>query len=128
MEAFFRNAEHHYAPMVKAVLYDPLGLRNTEVELLIDTGFSGGVLVPLRVYIDLELHHFEEPKVAGSTAIGYSIELRKSRGLIKIDGETLRCTIYSALGVKRPLLGREVLARIGMLYNPPREIMLGLKQ
>jgi len=89
-----------------AIIYDPLKTRSTELELVIDTGFQGGVLPPLKTHVDLGLNLIEEPKTKAGTAVGYRVELRRPRGLINVNGEITPCTVYTALGVKQPLLER----------------------
>lgn len=110
--------------MVKASLHNPIGEKSIEAELIIDTGFQGGVLLPLRTYISLGLNLFEEPKITAQRAIGNVVEFRVSRVLIEVTDLKLMCTAYTMLRVKKPLLGREVLKKTGLLYKPPKKLKL----
>jgi len=128
MITYFRNDELNYVPIIKATLKNPLGFKSVEMEFIVDTGFQGGVLIPFRTYIDLGLNLFEEPKAIAHTATGNRIELRTSKVLIEIGRLSILCTAYTALGVRRSLIGREVLRNTGLLYKPPNELRLGLDQ
>ena len=123
---YFRNDEENYAPVVRARIYNVLGDRETETEFIIDTGFQGGILIPLKTYVQLDLNLFEEPKAVAQTAVGSTIELRASRAIVEIGRSKITCSAYTTLGVRRALLGREVLKKLGLLYKPPRELKLGI--
>ncbi len=125
MNTYFRDDELNYAPFIEAVLRNPVGDKSIRIELVIDTGFQGGVLIPLPTYMDLGLNLFEEPKIIAQTAIGSEIELRVSKAIIEINGLNILCSAYTTLGVRRALLGREVLKKTGLLYRPPDELRIG---
>jgi len=91
--------------------------------MTIDTGFQGGVLIPLKTYTDLELYFLEEPKIAGIIATESRIELRRAKAILKINDFTTLCTIYTALGVTKSLLGREVLKTFGVYSKPPKKYL-----
>ncbi len=124
MSTYFKNNKLNYVPLVKATLRNPIDYRSVDVELVIDTGFQGGVLIPLHTYVDLGLNLFEEPKVIAQTATGNKVELRVSKVIIEIKDLNTLCTAYTTLGVRKPLIGREVLKRTGLLYKPPNELKL----
>ena len=100
--------------------------KSVEIEMTIDTGFQGGILVPLKTYTDLELYLLEEPKITGIIATGSRIELRRAKAILRINDFTTLCTIYTALGVMKSLLGREVLKTLGVYYKPPEKILIGI--
>ncbi len=124
MKLFFKDGEQNYVPIAEATIYNPVGDRSIKVELVIDTGFQGGVLLPLQTYVSLGLQLFEELKVIGQTATGNVVELRVSKVIIKLGNLKLMCRTYTTLGVRRSLLGREVLKRIGFTYKPPEILKL----
>ena len=126
MKLYFKNIDLNYVPIVEAILRNPIGHKSLSLELIIDTGFQGGVLIPFRNYLDLELNLFEEPKVIARTSVGGEIELRVSKVFIEFNNFKILCHAYTTLGVRRALLGREVLQRVGLLYKPPNELKLGL--
>ena len=72
--------------------------------------------------MELELHLLEEPKVMARIATGHEVELRVSRAVIRINNLSTLCTAYTTLGVRRALLGREVLKKTGLLYKPPNRL------
>ncbi len=126
MKTYYIDEERNYEPIVEAYLYNPVGKGRIKEEFIIDTGFGGGVLIPLDKYLKLELNLFEEPKVIGRTAIGGSVELRTSRVFVEIGNTKILCSAYTTLGVRRSLLGREVLKKLGLIYNPPKILEIGL--
>jgi len=114
-------------PVVEAVLQSPSSGKRLSVELVIDTGFQGGVLIPLRTYLDLGLNLHEEPKAIARTAVGGEVELRVSRVVLKVGSASIVCRAHTTLGVRRSLLGREALKELGLLYRPPNTLRVGLE-
>ncbi|MDT7890429.1 MAG: hypothetical protein RQ885_15820 [Desulfurococcales archaeon] len=126
MKAYYEDNVKNYLPIIRALISDPLEERSVETDMVIDTGFQGGILIPLRTHLDLNLDLFEEMKAMGETAIGGTVELRVSKVIIKLGKAKIRCSAYTTLGVKRSLMGREVLKELGLLYRPPKELKLGI--
>jgi clan AA aspartic protease len=126
LKTYYEDNVKNYLPIIRALISDPLEERSVETDMVIDTGFQGGVLIPLRTYLDLNLDLFEEMKAMGETAIGGTVELRVSKVIIKLGKAKIRCSAYTTLGVKRSLMGREVLKELGLLYRPPKELKLGI--
>ncbi len=116
------NDRLNYAPAIKTVLKDPLKEREVVTELIIDTGFQGGVLIPIETYVSLNLNLYEELKTLARTAVGKTVELRTSKAYVEVGGREVLCSAYTALNVEKPLLGREVLSKVGLLYSPPNKI------
>ena len=81
----------------------------------------------MKAYLSLDLNLFEKEETIAATATGTEVKLRTSKAIIEFDDESLECEAYTTLGVRRALLGREVLRRAGLLYNPPRELKLPLR-
>ena len=92
--AYFEDGRLNYAPTIEAVVKGPKG-----VKLLADTGFQGGVLVPLMTYVELGLNLVEEPKAVARTATGAKVELRSARAVLEIGNMEIPCKAYTALGV-----------------------------
>jgi clan AA aspartic protease len=126
LKTYFEDNVKNYLPIVRASISDPLEERSVETDVVIDTGFQGGVLIPLKTYLDLNLDLFEEMKAIGESAIGGTVELRVSKVIIKLGKAKIKCSAYTTLGVKRSLIGREVLKELGLLYRPPKELKLGI--
>jgi len=113
-------------PILETTIRNPVNDKAIKIELVIDTGFQGGVLIPLKAYIELELYLLEEPKVIARTALGHRMELRASKVIIEVNHTQVLCSAYTTLGVRRALLGREVLKRLGLLYKPPNVLKIGI--
>jgi clan AA aspartic protease len=126
LKTYFEDNVKNYLPIIRALISDPLEERSVETDVVIDTGFQGGVLIPLKTYLDLNLDLFEEMKAIGESAIGGTVELRVSKVIIKLGNAKIKCSAYTTLGVKRSLMGREVLKELGLLYRPPKELKLGI--
>lgn len=126
LKLYFEDLSLNYAPILEAVLRDPLRDKSAKLKMLIDTGFQGGVLIPLHVYLALNLSMFEELKTTGITAVGSKVELRTSRVIVEIGNLSILTHAYTGLGVKKSLIGREVLKETGFTYKPPKELRLNL--
>ena len=116
------NHVSNYEPIFKTILSDPLKERKISIELIVDTGFQGGVLIPLKTYVELNLNLYEEYRTLARSAVGKSFELRTSKAFIKVGDKELLCSAYTTLNVRRSLVGREVLSKVGLLYDPPSRI------
>ena len=46
--------------------------------------------------------------------------------IVKVNNVNILCRAYTALNVRRSLLGREVLKELGILYKPPNILKVGL--
>ncbi|RLE95729.1 MAG: hypothetical protein DRJ55_01295 [Thermoprotei archaeon] len=126
--AFYRNGKLNFLPVVKAVLRAPDKAKSLDLELIVDTGFQGGVLISLRDYLALGLNLFEEDRVIARAAVGRETWLRFSRVEVEIAGISAECRAYTSLGVRKPLLGREFLKRAGLHYEPPSRLEIGFAQ
>jgi len=124
VKVYLRNDELNYAPIVEAEVLNPLRTQSINLAFIVDTGFQGGVLLPLKAYLMLQLHLMEEGKAVGKLASGAEAELRVSRAAVKLDCWEVECKAYTTVGVRRPLLGREVLKETGLLYEPPLKLQL----
>jgi len=127
MKAYFENEDLNYAPLTEVVVYNPLKTRSVNLKLVIDTGFQGGVLLPLQAYLNLRLNLMEEVEATAATATGMEVKLRVAKVIIDLGGKQFESKAYTTLGVRRPLLGREVLKRAGLLYNPPKELKFPIR-
>lgn len=127
LKVYLEDNSLNYAPIIEVIISDPLREKSTKLRLVIDTGFQGGILIPLQVYLSLNLNMFEKPKASAVTATGAEIELRVAKAVVRLGDKEIECHAYTTLGVKRALLGREVLKQVGVLYNPPNELLIPLK-
>ena len=109
-------------PVMKVVLSDPASRGSTEVTPMVDTGFDGGLLLPLEQYIGLGRQNFEEPggTFVVRSASGLAISLRSSRGVAAVGGKRFRCSVYTSPLLLRPLLGRELLNRLKVSLDGPK--------
>lgn len=128
MRTYFEDSKLNYLPMVEVIIQTPSNGEALKFELTMDTGFQGGVLIPLHAYLNLGLNLHEEPKITGRTATGNVVEFRVSKVMVKLDNMSVSCHAYTTLGVWRPLLGREVLKKLGLLYKPPTTLRVGLTE
>lgn len=99
MKAYYEDNVKNYLPIIRALISDPLEERCVETDMVIDTGFQGGILIPLRTHLDLNLDLFEEMKAMGETAIGGTVELRASKVIIRLGKTKTRCSAYTTLGL-----------------------------
>ncbi|RLE59493.1 MAG: hypothetical protein DRJ35_05645 [Thermoprotei archaeon] len=124
MKAYFSQSEKPKVPMLDVTVYNPPLNKKVRLNFIIDTGFAGGILIPLDTYVSLNLHLFESTKKVGKLATGITIELRVSKAILDFDGIKIPCHAYTSLGVSKNLLGREVLEKIKLTCIPKQDKML----
>ncbi len=112
-------------PVLSVTLSDPTSRSSAEVTPMVDTGFDGGLLLPLEQYLGLGLQDFEEPGGAfvARSALGLSVSLRSSRGVATVGGIRIQCSVYTSPLLLRPLLGRELLNGLVVTLDGPRNEM-----
>ena len=110
-------------PVLKVTVSDPLRRSKAGFLARVDTGFDGGLLMPLDSYVGLNLQDFEEPSAGfvARSAQGITVKLRSSRGFVGVQGEDFGCRIYTTPILLRPLLGMELLNRWKVTLDGPRE-------
>ena len=107
-------------PIVALKLGDPLGLRGIDVTARVDTGFDGGVLLPLETYLRLGLQEFEESSdLVGRTAQGTAVKLRESRGVVTLQGEQFASRVFTTPLLLKPLLGLDLLKHWRAIFDGP---------
>ncbi|RLG87457.1 MAG: hypothetical protein DRO15_04900 [Thermoprotei archaeon] len=119
----FKYSKDHKpsAPIIKALIITARG-RKYELELLVDIGFSGGILIPYNLYEELKLALFEVPeKYYGILPIGVPITLHTALAKVVIDGLEFKIHIHSHPLINKKLAGRELLNKMKILLNGPME-------
>lgn len=94
----------HREPVIRVFLQGPQG-REREAEVLVDTGFSGALLLPLDLIAELRL-----PSVGSLPAVlgdGSTSRLKLYKGTILWEGRLRRILVGATTSV--PLLGMELL-------------------
>ncbi len=112
-----------YMPLIRLKVFDPSKTRSVELDFIVDTGFSGSILLPPEIYLGLDLTLYEKPKVVGRLVTGETIEMRVSRAIALIDNIEILCHAYTVLKSVKPLLGREVLNKTSFIYLPKRDYL-----
>jgi len=108
------------------------GLMHTEDKDLIqlDTGYSGEVLLPYDLYLQMEFRRWQYPREwwpAGTTASGQRLELIVSRGLVAVPalGQQFEVLVDTFVNNTRFLIGRAFLRRFQILLDgPSRQVCL----
>ncbi|MFX0209918.1 MAG: hypothetical protein ACFFDT_28315 [Candidatus Hodarchaeota archaeon] len=102
------------APYLKITISDPFEGNKIEVNALLDTGFDGEILIPIKIYEDLNLQAFEFSQDILSfaeTASGERLELLSASGAITLSGinVTIIVIIDSHSHCQEVLIGRKFL-------------------
>jgi len=109
-------------PVLKARIFSPLKNEYAELTLHVDTGFDGGVLIPFDLYEELKLTLVEEPYPArGVFPSGLAIELYVAVTDVEINGLRLTAHVYSSPLILKKLAGREILNKLILTLNGPKE-------
>ncbi len=119
--AYDKTTRVHF-PVMKVVVSDPASRASAEVSPMVDTGFDGGLLLPLDQYLGLRLQDFEEPEgtFVARSASGLTVSLRSSRGVAAVGGARFQCNVYTSPLLIRALLGRELLNRLKVTLDGPK--------
>ena len=108
------------APRIRATLFTRLG--EYKLELIVDTGFSGGILIPYQLYSKLGLALFEVPdRYYGVLPIGVQIPLHTALAEVNIGNLRFKTHIHSHPLLNKKLIGRELLNQMKILLNGPME-------
>lgn len=114
-------------PVIRVRVSDPERRSSEDILTRVDTGFDGGLLIPLDEYIRLGLQQYEESNrsFVARSAQGIAVSLRSSRGVVDVNGVLSECRVYTTPLLLKPLLGRELLNRWKVtLDGPNRELGL----
>jgi len=102
MKAYFQDGNLNYAPMVEAVIYNPVKTKKISLRLVVDTGFQGGILLPPQAYLSLRLNLMEEVEATAITATGLEVRLRVAKAIVELGEKEFTCKAYTTLGVRKP--------------------------
>ena len=110
-------------PVLGIAVSDPLRRATAELMTRVDTGFDGGLLIPLERYLELGLQEFEDPSnsFVARSAQGVTVRLRSSRGIVTAQGRDFECSVYATPILLRPLLGVELLNHWRVVLHGPSE-------
>lgn len=107
------------APIIRARIQ---ARKARDLELLVDTGFGGGVLIPFHLYEDLGLTLFEVPdKYYGILPTGIPITLHTATANIAIGKLSLKTHIHSHPLIEKQLAGRKLINKLKLLLDGPKE-------
>ncbi len=109
------------APRIKALIITAKQEKH-ELELIVDTGFSGGVLIPYSLYEKLGLTLLEvQDKYYGVLPIGIPITLHTALTRVIIGDLVFKVHVHSHPLINKKLAGRELLNKMKILLNGPLE-------
>lgn len=115
-------------PVIKCVLFNLRGEQMGPVDIPIDTGFSGSLLVPQMVF-----EHFKMAELPPRYRRTYStmtgeLVMRVARGFMLVDSVEMEVFVETPLfGAGKLLVGREVLNKLTLtLDGSRRECCLSL--
>ncbi|BCS92627.1 clan AA aspartic protease [Metallosphaera javensis (ex Sakai et al. 2022)] len=113
-------------PEIGVEVLDPSSMESVKVNAIVDTGFSGWLLVPFRIYqriSSLELH--EDKWNVYSTLIG-NVRTRVARSIITLGGVKIHGFVETPVfGRELYLVGRELLKRIELRLVKGQEVCVG---
>jgi hypothetical protein len=99
-------------------------LIDTEQLIELDSGYSGELLVPWKMYVDLELYGWEYPEEEWSLGISVSgehFEMPLSKAVLSIPrlGQDLEVSTDTFEGNEQFLIGRAFMRRYKILLDGP---------
>lgn len=100
-------------PEVEVELIDPIKGNSEKIKAIIDTGFSGWILVPNYVYSRLASLELAESHWRTYSTLSGNIKMRTAKCIIRIGDVSIMGYVESPLfGRELTLLGREVLKKL----------------
>jgi hypothetical protein len=118
------DSEDRFAIGVRLKTLNGYSLAETEQLVELDSGYTGELLVPWNMYVDLELYVWESPEEEWSLGISVSneyFEMPSSQALLSIPrlGQELEVSIDTFEGNEQFLIGRAFIRRYKILFDGP---------
>jgi len=108
-------------PKIVAKIWTPK-MGDFELELMVDTGFSGEVLIPYHLYDELKLTLLEVPdKYFGILPVGIPIILHTALTEVSIGELKFKVHVHSHPLISKRLAGRKLLNQLKILLNGPKK-------
>ncbi|BCU67938.1 hypothetical protein HS7_13750 [Sulfolobales archaeon HS-7] len=101
-------------PTLHVTVSDPVNGKSAEVDVLVDTGFSGWLLLDYEVYT--KLNSLEIPVTRKYRSILGNIEVYMSKANITVNSISVDGFIESYPYVEMNLLGREILKKLNICF------------
>ncbi|BFH74072.1 hypothetical protein SJAV_20160 [Sulfurisphaera javensis] len=112
-------------PEVEVELIDPVKEISEKIKAIIDTGFSGWVLVPGSIYSRLASLELAEDNWRTYSTLSGNIKMRTAKCIIKIGDVRIMGYIESpTFGREMTLLEREVLKKLKVEIKKGEEICI----
>ncbi len=109
------------APVLHVGIETLNGIRH-DLELVIDTGFSGGVLLPMETYLELGLSKWEvEDVYYGILPTGRNISLYTAISYIIVGKYRFLIHVHTSPLINKSLAGRELLNRLRLILDGPNK-------
>jgi len=107
-------------PKIKVKIWTPK-IKDYELELVVDTGFSGGILIPYHLYDELKLTLAEVPsRYFGILPVGIPITLHTALTEVSIEKLKFKVHVHSHPLINKKLAGRELVNQLKILLNGPK--------
>lgn len=119
------DSEDIFAIGVRLKTPNGYSLTDTEQLVELDSGYSGELLVPWKMYVDLELYGWEYPEEEWSLGISVSgeyFEMPLSKAVLSIPGlkQDIGVRIDTFEGNEQFLIGRGLMRRYAILLDGPK--------
>lgn len=109
-------------PILHVKVSDPKNENSAEIDVLVDTGFSGWLLLNYEIYT--KLNYMEIPITRKYRSILGNIEVYMAKASISINRLNIDAFIESSPYVEMNLLGREILKKLNICFYRMNKICI----
>jgi clan AA aspartic protease len=116
----YREGYRHPYPVLKLKLYNIAFEEYGDIELQIDTGFEGSILVPREIYEFFAIGELPRSLWRAYKTFTGMITFRTARAYIELRGKKVEVFIESpayGYGLNKSIIGREILNKLTIILD-----------
>ncbi|MCX9083803.1 MAG: hypothetical protein OIN87_03270 [Candidatus Methanoperedens sp.] len=128
MKYDYEEINERFHPVINGILAGPSKME--DLTFIVDTGFEGNILIPLKLYKKLGFHKYENPASESpllETVAGMVIKIRSAPAKLRIENLEMTIDVWTMPDCNELLLGLAVLDNLLIKLNGPEKLLEILK-